>query len=150
MPRKRKVDIPIPEVPAKLITRKVTTTLMNRGVIGNQVKAHFYIPGAIKFFKALLTNLEANDPRAIETAGKVFGFLADGKSGNTFNIQQTNANQARSEAGAVSQSKPGLGSPDEIYRMLAQERQERSSGNRTIEYVATPIIYDKDGEHAEE
>ena len=77
-----------------------------------------------------------NDSRSVQQAMEVYGILS-GKRGD-LNIVM-NQNNQNASVGSVSRVK-GATTPDEIYRQLAEERQQRKLlPAADVEFIATPV-----------
>lgn len=136
---KKQPDIVLPEKLAgvNLTGKSITSGAYQRKLLG------FFAPHVLpKMFNSLMANLHAGDPRAIQQAGEMYQMLG-GRSAVNVNVTQHNENKA--EAISASASK-GISSPDEMFRQLAQERQDRRTlGERlpALQIEATPIDYDE-------
>ena len=131
--RKRAPSIRLPE---KLEAMKVTPALLAGGNFQRKIQAHFAKPVLVKAFNAMIRNLDNDDSRAVHQALEVYGILS-GKRGD-LNIVMNQSNQNAS-VGSVSRVK-GVSTPDEIYRQLAEERQQRKLlPAADVEFIATPV-----------
>lgn len=129
-------------LPDKLANANPTSKALTSGLYQRKLLA-FFAPHVLpKMFNSLMKGLQSGDARAIQQAGELYQMLG-GKGGVNVNVTQSNNNKA--EAVSASASK-GISSPDEMFRQLAQERQERRTmGEKlpALQIEATPVEYDE-------
>ena len=131
--RKRAPSIRLPE---KLEAMKITPAHLAGGKFQQKIQAHFAKPVLVRAFNAMIRNLDNDDSRSVQQAMEVYGILS-GKRGD-LNIVMNQSNQNAS-VGSVSRVK-GATTPDEIYRQLAEERQQRKLlPAADVEFIPTPV-----------
>lgn len=128
-------------IPPSLAARKITSKSIASGSYQNAMRAACAPQVLLEYFRALVTGIKNVDPAIMRQAGEIYQMLG-GKNGVNINLQQNNVNQTAN----VSASRDrGLSSPDDMFRMLAAEREQRLlSPSRTVELVATPVSYEKE------
>ena len=143
----RRKRVPSIRLPEKLEAMKVTPAHLAGGNFQRKIQAHFAKPVLVKAFNAMIRNLDNDDARSVQQAMEVYGILS-GKRGD-LNIVM-NQNNQNASVGSVSRGK-GATTPDEFYRQLAEERQQRKLlPAASVEFVATPIEEFTDAKIAED
>lgn len=123
-------------IPDKLANGPVTPASLRKGRFQQQVAAFFAPQVLIKNFRALIKKIEDGDMKAIEQANQIYGLLQKTSGGTTVFVNQTNA-QNNQQASVNEVRNPGPNSPDEIFRMLEAEREQRRLG-KVVEAEGTP------------
>ena len=127
------------EIPPSLAARKVTANSIANGNYQNAMRAACAPQVLLEYFRSLVVGIKNVDPSIMRQAGEVYQML--GGKGVNINLQQNNVNQT---ANVSASRDKGITSPDDMFRMLAAEREQRLlNPGRTVDLVATPAGYDK-------
>jgi hypothetical protein len=127
--------------PEKLSTKRVTARNISNGIFQNELRAAVASQILPKLFQSLMNGVTAGDPVKMKQCWEVYQMLG-GKNGLSINVNQNNVNQT---ANIESMRGKGVSSPDDMFRMLAEERESRllTAGKPVVELVATPVEYDE-------
>jgi hypothetical protein len=136
-------DFPDLAIPDNLLNAKVTTRQLRNGTYQRKILAHFAPALLGEFINSVRRNLHLSNESTQRLTAEMFNFVG-AKGGVNVMVNQQNTNTSESKAASASRS-AGPSSPDEIFRMLAEEREHRQvSGRSTIQFAPTPAAEFKD------
>jgi hypothetical protein len=133
-------DITVPETVNKTSPKSLASGAYQRKLLA------FFAPVLLpEVLNAIRRNVRVGDVQAQKLAADILGLTPKGGGINLF-MNQQNVNQAKSEADS-GRRVSGPTTPDEMFRLLAQEREQRriNAASGVIDLVATPSAeYEKD------
>ena len=127
---------PVP-VPVGLL-KKQTVSAITKGQYQKKLLAHYAPPSIVGFLEGLRQGCLVRDPKCLQLTAEIYDMIPNHKKGGiSVNVQQNNANQG---AGAL--IAPGgrgaFKSPDEMFRQLAAEKEQRALGPAPMEFTILP------------
>ena len=129
------------KLPSAFLRTKVGPRSIQSGSYQRRLLAIFAPVLGPALLNSLHRNLKIGDSRAQGLVAEILGMTSKSGPVVKVNVNQSNNNNARAESASISQSK-SASSPDEIYPMLASEREQRRSlapASIPIDLEATPV-----------
>jgi hypothetical protein len=141
---------PKPRVFAKPLTipselkKTPTVSAIARGNYQNKVKTHYSTLMLVELMESIRTGLINGDAGAMKLASEIYAMTPGKGNGISVNVQQNNANQGGSAvAVAADAGKPKFRSPDEMFRQLAAEKEQRALSVGPMEFTILPDAVEK-------
>ena len=127
-------------LPPSVAAQKVTAKNIASGAYQSKLRALFAPQILPQLFRSLMAGIQSGDPVKMRQGWEIYQMLG-GKGGVNINLQQNNVNQAANIPGTRSKE---VASPDDMFRMLAAERERRmlTAGRPVVDLVATPVEYE--------